>query len=1393
MLLCAPFVLYYMTQISTISHMLNLITAFLTDLLWQSPLTSLFLPLLVWSAAQILMHPKPLHSVASALQQRTISSVHPIVTKVLFFSTVLASVAEAAVQTPKLPSSTSRSLLSPRTPRTPPTIPSLSPIIPLLSSYVYNHQRLAGNPSACGKETTPAQAFTCLFKNLTFAIPNIHVPDIKGKITLDIDQLTCSHLAISLLKIDTTAPKSTEHDITAIIEGGTLSCAANIKISHIPILPDMSASVTFDVSKLQFSARIETTNQNDQHSALPTNAQLVVPRSNPTPDLSLSLHLSGNIIVKIINFLGKGILESVIKKEILKAISTTLPTAVTPLLNGLIRNVSLLMGPYLNPPDATPLPGDTLPNEADLIRWDSGLAGNVMHPLSTVLADVSEDQVPLLVHFVEFIGFFLGWQPGSIALKLDETIHIGNDGLSSSTNITISTFKINGFNTLDPSTLFVLDPTKALKEQTNGKGLQLSTTMTFPSLSFDLDGVVSVAPGSIIGTGEGTLSAPASIHVDLSNVSMELDLLVALDYATFEKLELGQMLNVNCLLPSLVALNVTKIDLQSILTPHSPPTVTFMSPGIDELFNELIGVVDGLYSQVLSEFIRGVVAVPVRNAINDITTTLLLHRNTTNRACGKMPTPSNVLPNKTKKDRALASPLLVNQVTRMEKTCNGIGTNQFKCDETKGCTFCSNGNQGECYTTATVAKLPLGRYQCNRKAIAAYRAMASVGEAFFDASGTNTMLKEDVPLDFASNAIFTLLFGLIDVVFNIHDKPLKYTMNDAISTLTNHTGEYTLNDLFDYRFNFGNIHANISIPYLKLHGLTSFTVLDLEASDSEVLSFDLQTNAAPPCDANDEPVLPNTLSIDVGVDLYLKVTDPTDPTKIATDVHEMLELSLLLPATHIGSNSIETIIDATSLAALTVEHLMSSPACIAEAIHNVSFGHLLLALPNITIELKCPDAEKTFNTTTNSSDTCTSQFLALSTLLTHNNVKPSHQLTSLLEILLHDSVNATLGQPVVHLMNDLLHNFLDAHTPGTCKQQQQLQQHYQQSQFTTPSSSGNGNNNSSGTPAVASYTGIYPVVSFWLGVCSVASFIVAIVLGGIMHCQVKYCPSTKIKRTCNAPCGDSKKKDAGSLHTPLLNPTDNATTTVTDANTSTPHERQEEDNDDCSDYSLMFHPNVPAYARLSIPLFLLSGALMYLSGNLNVGASVLVKVNAGGLYVPLPSLFDFSLGNSIRDMWNAQVYPLALLILLFSGVWPYVKLCMMFACWVIPPSARCCCSCRGGRGYRILKVQRRGIWLQLLDALGKWSLIDTFVLVMMMVAFRFHIQNQLTWNWIEFLPDNFIVVDVVVQPNWGIFAFIIATVISLISTHVVIAFHRAAAGSSLDAEDQNSRAVRKSR
>lgn len=49
----------------------------------------------------------------------------------------------------------------------------------------------------------------------------------------------------------------------------------------------------------------------------------------------------------------------------------------------------------------------------------------------------------------------------------------------------------------------------------------------------------------------------------------------------------------------------------------------------------------------------------------------------------------------------------------------------------------------------------------------------------------------------------------------------------------------------------------------------------------------------------------------------------------------------------------------------------------------------------------------------------------------------------------------------------------------------------------------------------------------------------------------------------------------------------------------------------------------------------------------------------------------------------------------------------MLMCWFAPP--------------RVLGRVRRQTLLAFLDALGKWSLIDMFVLVMMMVAFRFQL------------------------------------------------------------------------
>ena len=77
-------------------------------------------------------------------------------------------------------------------------------------------------------------------------------------------------------------------------------------------------------------------------------------------------------------------------------------------------------------------------------------------------------------------------------------------------------------------------------------------------------------------------------------------------------------------------------------------------------------------------------------------------------------------------------------------------------------------------------------------------------------------------------------------------------------------------------------------------------------------------------------------------------------------------------------------------------------------------------------------------------------------------------------------------------------------------------------------------------------------------------------------------------------------------------------------------------------------------------------------------------------------------------MWLAGSEVLSTLVALFSGVWPYMKLVLMLISFFLPTS--------------ILSHKRREKILIVLDATGKFSFLDTYVMIMMIVAFHFHVE-----------------------------------------------------------------------
>lgn len=168
-----------------------------------------------------------------------------------------------------------------------------------------------------------------------------------------------------------------------------------------------------------------------------------------------------------------------------------------------------------------------------------------------------------------------------------------------------------------------------------------------------------------------------------------------------------------------------------------------------------------------------------------------------------------------------------------------------------------------------------------------------------------------------------------------------------------------------------------------------------------------------------------------------------------------------------------------------------------------------------------------------------------------------------------------------------------------------------------------------------------------------------------------------------------------------------------------------------------------------MPIILLANMSGFMVANILVAVEVRLHLDAGAIHQDI-KMKTFNLVSSVNDMWKAKVYPLAILIACFSGIWPYTKLILMMCCWMIPP--------------RYLKFRIRENMLEVLDTLGKYSLIDTYVLVMMTVSFRYILNIDLVLVMFN--------INEVVRPRPAFYLFVIITITSLIWTHIILHYHR---------------------
>lgn len=157
-------------------------------------------------------------------------------------------------------------------------------------------------------------------------------------------------------------------------------------------------------------------------------------------------------------------------------------------------------------------------------------------------------------------------------------------------------------------------------------------------------------------------------------------------------------------------------------------------------------------------------------------------------------------------------------------------------------------------------------------------------------------------------------------------------------------------------------------------------------------------------------------------------------------------------------------------------------------------------------------------------------------------------------------------------------------------------------------------------------------------------------------------------------------------------------------------------------------------------------ALFMYSNQTPEAVAVMLTLTLGPKTVKL-DIFSLGLVVTIDDMWDASAYGLAVLISFSSVAWPYVKLACLLVCLLAPPN--------------ILPVASRDTLLKVMDALGKWCLVDCFFMIIFGAAF-----------YIQLSVGEKILVGITVEEHWGFYSYILAAIISLVLGHAVIACHR---------------------
>jgi hypothetical protein len=181
---------------------------------------------------------------------------------------------------------------------------------------------------------------------------------------------------------------------------------------------------------------------------------------------------------------------------------------------------------------------------------------------------------------------------------------------------------------------------------------------------------------------------------------------------------------------------------------------------------------------------------------------------------------------------------------------------------------------------------------------------------------------------------------------------------------------------------------------------------------------------------------------------------------------------------------------------------------------------------------------------------------------------------------------------------------------------------------------------------------------------------------------------------------------------------------------------------------------IPAHIRWGVPVVLVLNMCLFVVAHVATSFSIAMHVQLAGDEFQIEDIFQFNFADGLRNTYENGGYEMAIVLLIFVGIWPYLRCMTCLILWFVPP--------------KWLPANHRERMLVWIDAMNKLTVRDIFKFLVIIAILFIFIGGPYVWDEAK---GTLYAITIIAVPGPAVYCGIAAMILSRVSSVWFVDYH----------------------